>query len=103
VERLLGESDVASLPLRLAAETRGFLGADRLALMKPTAFLVNTARGALVDKEALVAALRGGRLTGAGLDVSHEEPVEAGDPILALPNVVLTPHNPGMTRQPIQA
>jgi D-3-phosphoglycerate dehydrogenase / 2-oxoglutarate reductase len=99
IETLLRESDVVSLHLRLSDETRGYLSRDRLALMKPTAFLINTARGALVDKAALVETLRAGRIAGAGLDVFHEEPVPAGDPILSLPTVVLTPHNAGMTRE----
>jgi phosphoglycerate dehydrogenase-like enzyme len=103
VETLLRESDIVSLHLRLSADTQNYLGRDRLALMKPTAFLINTARGGLVDKAALVDALREGRIAGAGLDVFHEEPIPAGDPILGLPNVVLTPHNGGNTREVIDA
>jgi phosphoglycerate dehydrogenase-like enzyme len=103
IEALLRESDIVSLHLRLSADTQGYLGRDRLALMKPTAFLINTARGGLVDKAALIDALRENRIAGAGLDVFHEEPIPAGDPILALPNVVLTPHNGGNTREVIDA
>jgi D-3-phosphoglycerate dehydrogenase len=101
-EELLRSADVVSLHVRLAPETRGIIGRKELALMKPTAILVNTGRGALVERDALLAALRERRLLGAGLDVFHQEPLAADDPILSLPNVVLTPHNAGQTPEVIR-
>ncbi len=101
-EEILRTADVVSLHVRLTPETRGFLGRKELALMKPTAILVNTGRGALVDREALLSALRERRLLGAGLDVFHQEPLAADDPILALPNVVCSPHNAGQTPEVIR-
>ena len=101
METLLRESDFVSLHLRLSASTEALIGSEQFALMKPTAFLINTARGRLVDRDALVDALRSGRLAGAGLDVFHEEPIAPGDPLLTLPNVVLTPHNSAMTPEVI--
>jgi len=101
IEQLLSESDIVSLHLRLSAHTAGYINRERLALMKRSAYLVNTARAGLVDREALVDALRDGSLAGAGLDVFHEEPIPATDPILALENVVLTPHDAGTTQEVI--
>lgn len=100
-EEILQEADVVTLHVRLEPETRGFLGRKEFALMKPTAILVNTGRGALVDREALLEALQGKKILGAGLDVFHEEPLKPDDPILALPNVVLTPHIAGQTPEVI--
>jgi D-3-phosphoglycerate dehydrogenase len=101
LDRLLAFADIVSLHCPLTEETRGLIGRRELALMKKGAFLINTARGPLVDELALVDALRGGRLAGAGLDTFAAEPIAAGNPLLDLPNVILTPHVAGVTRNAV--
>lgn len=97
LDDLLAESEVVSLHLPLLPETRGLIGRRALSLLRPESILINTARGELVDEDALVEALREGRLAGAGLDVFSKEPPERDNPLLALDNVVLTPHSAGPT------
>jgi len=92
LDHLMAVADVVSIHAALKPESRGLIDARRLGLMKPTAVLVNTARGPVVSEPALVAALREGRIAGAGLDVFDEEPLPPGHPLTTLPNVVLTPH-----------
>lgn len=92
LEMLMRESDFVAVCCPLTAETRGLLGARELALLKPTAFLVNVGRGPVIDQDALVEALRARRFAGAGLDVFSTQPVAADDPIAQLDNVVLCPH-----------
>ena len=92
LEHLLAESQVLSIHLLLNEETRSFLDAARLARMRPGAILVNTARGAIVDEAAMIAALRDGRLGHAALDVFAEEPLPKDHPLTRLPNVTLTSH-----------
>lgn len=92
LDDLLREADVVTIHASLTPASRGLLDARRLGLMKPSAFLVNTARGPLVDESALVAALEHKRIAGAGLDVFDTEPLPAGHPLTTLPNVVLSPH-----------
>ena len=93
LDTLLAESDVLSLHLLLTEQTRGILSADRLARLRPGAILVNTARGALVDEDAMVAALRSGAIRHAALDVFATEPLPAGHVLTTLPNVTLSAHS----------
>jgi phosphoglycerate dehydrogenase-like enzyme len=97
LDDLLAESDIVSLHLPLSESTRGMIGARAIGLMKPRAVLVNTARGEIVDANALAAALRSGRLLGAGLDVFDSEPLAPDSPLRGFGNVVLTPHIGGNT------
>jgi len=98
LDEVIAHSDYLSLHLHLNRETRHTINARRLRLMKPTAYLINVARGALVDQEALYAALIDKQLAGAGLDVFAEEPVDPDSPLLKLPNVVAAPHIAGQTQ-----
>ena len=93
LDELLSVSDVVSLHLPLTEQTTGFIGANELAAMKPTSLLINTARGGLVDTDALVAAVASGQIAGAGLDVTEPEPLPSNHPLRAFQNVVITPHS----------
>jgi len=96
-DRILRGADFVSLHVRLTPETTGFLAQREFGLMKSGAILINTGRGALVDRVALLSVLSSGRIAGAGLDVFHEEPTKPGDPLLDCANAVLSPHNAGQT------
>ena len=98
LETLLKTSDVVSLHCPLTAENTGLINAERLDWMKPTAYLINTARGPLIDEPALAAALNDGRLAGAGLDVLSVEPPSPDNPLLTAPNCLITPHIAWATR-----
>ncbi|MET9885482.1 D-2-hydroxyacid dehydrogenase family protein [Streptomyces sp. NPDC006430] len=91
-EELLASSDFVSVHLALGERTRGLIGAPELALMRPTAYLVNTARAAIVDQDALLDALREGRIAGAGLDVFDTEPLPGDHPVRSAPRLLATPH-----------
>jgi phosphoglycerate dehydrogenase-like enzyme len=97
LDELFRTSDIVSLHTPLTAETRHLVNRERIGMMKPTALLVNTARGPVVDEAALIEALRAGRIAGAGLDVFEQEPIDPASPLLAMENVVLTPHIAGIT------
>jgi len=97
-DELFGTSDVVTVHTLLSKRTRGLIGADDLGRMKPTAILVNTSRGPIVDQQALLDALRDGRIAGAGLDVFDEEPLAPDSPFRTAPRTVLTPHLGYVTR-----
>jgi len=99
---LLPVADLLSLHLPLTVETTGMIGAAAFAAMKRGSVLINTARGPLVDETALCAALTSGHLRGAGLDVFSREPVSPDDPLLRLPNVVVTPHLAWLTAETLE-
>jgi phosphoglycerate dehydrogenase-like enzyme len=92
LEELLRQSDFVCVCCNLTKQTHHLINAPRLALMKPTAYLINVARGPIVDQRALTAALQERRIAGAGLDVFEQEPIDPADPLLKLDNVVLAPH-----------
>lgn len=99
LDRLLAESDVVSLHLPMVPETVDFMDSTRFARMKRGSLLINISRAPMINKDALLEALRSGRLGGAGLDVFWQEPAPADDPLLALPNVIVTPHIAGDTQE----
>ena len=104
-EEVLGRSDTLSLHVPLNEETRGLVGREEIELMKPTAVLINCARGGVVDEAALASALKEGRIAGAGVDVLSAEPPREGNPLLApdLPNLIVTPHVAWAGREAQQA
>lgn len=101
-DELFRRSDIVSIHVQLSARTRGLVGARELGLMKPTAYLINTARGPIVDEAALVRALQARTIAGAGLDVFDQEPLPPGHPLLSLDNTILVPHVGYVTREQYQ-
>jgi phosphoglycerate dehydrogenase-like enzyme len=95
LDDLCGLSDFLVIAAPLTAETRGAIDARRLALMKPSAYVIAVSRGSIVDDHALIRALQAGRLAGAGLDVTSEEPLQPDSPLWDMDNVAITPHNAG--------
>ena len=96
---LLPEADIVALTCPLTPETENLIDAKALSLMKPSAHLINVARGKVVDEDALIAALSEGRIAAAGIDVTREEPLPESSPLWTMPNVLLTPHTAGETRR----
>jgi D-3-phosphoglycerate dehydrogenase len=99
LDRLLGESDFVTVHVRLTPETMHLIGREQIAQMKPSAYLINTARSEIIDQDALIEALAASRIRGAALDVFVDEPLPADSPLLSLANVTLTPHMGGATQE----
>ncbi len=97
LDELLRASDFLSLHAPLTPETRGMIGSRELGIMKPTAYLVNTSRGGVVDESALSEALKSGKIAGGGIDAYAQEPPDSSDPLFGLENVITTPHTGGIT------
>jgi phosphoglycerate dehydrogenase-like enzyme len=97
LEELFRTSDIISCHTPLTDDTRHIVNAERLAMMKPSAVIINTSRGPVVDEQALIEALQQGKIAGAGVDVFEVEPVAQDNPLLKMDNVVLTPHTAGTT------
>jgi len=102
LDDLLRESDFVSVPTPLRAQTHHLIGAAEFDLLKPSVFLINTARGAVVDNAALARALKDGRIAGAGLDVMEEEPLPMDSPLREAPNLIVTPHSGFYSRTSIR-
>lgn len=97
LDRILREADYVSIHVPLTSKTKGMIGRRELSLLKRSARLINVARGSIVDEQALLDALQSGRLAGAGLDVTEDEPIDPNHPLLKLENVVFSPHTAGVT------
>jgi len=103
LEMLLRTADFVTLHTVLTEKTKGMISSKQLDLMKPTAFLINTSRGPVVDEEALIKALEEGKIAGAGLDVFNKEPIDPNNPLLKFDNVVVTPHYAGNSMEALNA
>ena len=99
---LMRESDFVTINVPLSEHTEGLIGVNELALMKPSAYLINTARGPVVNETALIDVLQHGKIAGAGLDVFEEEPVPKNNPLLELDNVIVAPHSIAWTEESIR-
>src|SRR4029078_1433845 len=99
IDKLIPQADYIALTCPLTRETEGLFSKARIAAMKPTAFLVNAARGKVVDEPALIGALQSKAIAGAAIDVTVEEPLPASSPLWGMPHVIVTPHSAGETRR----